>query len=114
MSEVWLARDKQSDNVVALKFLSAELAGQPAARDRLHKEWRIGSRLMHAHIVRVFEFHDDPNGAYFSLQNIDGPDIAALSGTNLHNFLGPRGGHSQLSSQPREHRGTAQDNRVEH
>lgn len=91
MSEVWIAHDRQSDSTVALKFLKHELAGQAAARDRLHKEWRIGSRLMHAHIVRVFEFHDEPAGAYFSLQNISGPDISALTGSGLQNVLGPLG-----------------------
>jgi tetratricopeptide (TPR) repeat protein len=91
MAEIWLAQDKQSDKVVALKFLKAEFAGQAAARDRLHKEWRIGSRLMHAHIVRVFEFHDDPAGAFFSLQAIDGPDISTLASTGAENVLGPLG-----------------------
>ncbi|MEQ9563175.1 MAG: protein kinase, partial [Woeseiaceae bacterium] len=91
MAEIWLAQDKQADKVVALKFLKAEFAGIAAARDRLHKEWRIGSRLMHAHIVRVFEFHDDPDGAFFSLQAIDGPDIATLASTEAENVLGPLG-----------------------
>lgn len=91
MSDVWIAHDKQSDNTVALKFLKSELSGQPAARERLHKEWRIGSRLMHAHIVRVFEYHDDPAGPYFSLQNIGGPDVSVLTGSGLQNVLGPLG-----------------------
>jgi tetratricopeptide (TPR) repeat protein len=91
MAEIWLARDRQAESVVALKFLAPQRAGHPAARDRLHKEWRIGSRLMHAHIVRVFEFHDDPDGAYFSLQYIDGPELSVLAGAEIDNALRPLG-----------------------
>ncbi len=91
MAEVWLARDRQTQSVVALKFLSGEHAADAAARDRLHREWRIGSRLMHAHIVRVFEFHDDADGAYFSLQAIDGPDLSVLAGAGIDNALRPLG-----------------------
>lgn len=91
MAEIWLARDRQTQSVVALKFLTGEQAADAGARDRLHREWRIGSRLMHAHIVRVFEFHDDPDGAYFSLQAIDGPDMSVLAGTGIDNALRPLG-----------------------
>ncbi len=91
MAGIWLARDRQTQSVVALKFLTGERAADAAARDRLHREWRIGSRLMHAHIVRVFEFHDDPDGAYFSLQAIDGPDMSVLAGAGIENALRPIG-----------------------
>jgi len=62
MADIWLASDRLADTRIALKFLSAKLAADPAYRDLLHKEWRLSSRLMHANIVRVFEFHDDPDG----------------------------------------------------
>ena len=41
---------------------------------------RLAIRLMHAHIVRTFEFHDDDGSAFYSLQFIDGPDISVLAG----------------------------------
>jgi serine/threonine protein kinase len=91
MSEIWLARDRQADAYVALKFLSPELAPKTFYRDLLHKEWQTGSRLMHPHIVRVFEFHDDDEGAYYSLQHIAGPDISVLAGRDLAASLKPLG-----------------------
>ena len=91
MSQIWLARDSRAGSVVALKFLRKEDSQSVAARDRLYREWQIGSRLMHAHIVRVFEFHDDPDGAYFSLQHVDGPDASVLAGTDSDNALRPLG-----------------------
>ena len=91
MSDVWLARDRQADALVALKFLAQSIAPKTLYRDLLHKEWRTGSRLMHPHIVRVFEFHDDPDGAFYSLQHIAGPDISVLAGGELATALRPVG-----------------------
>ena len=91
MAEVWLASDRLSDARVALKFLATGLTNNPAYRDLLHKEWRIGSNLMHAHIVRIFEFHDDPDGAFYSLQFIGDDNLSVLCGKNPDDALRPVG-----------------------
>lgn len=91
MSEIWLASDRQTGGRVALKFLQAELAEDSRRRDLFHAEWRLASRLMHAHIVRVFEFHDDEDGPFFSLQYLDGPPISDLAGQPLETQLRPFG-----------------------
>ena len=91
MSETWLAQDRQTEQSVALKFLSAALADNAAYRKLLRNEWRLGSRLMHANIVRVFEYHDDADQPFFGLQYIGGPDIAVLVGENLDLVLRPIG-----------------------
>lgn len=91
MAAVWLAQDAKTDGRVALKFLDA--TANPAAKKRFHEEWRIGSRLMHAHIARVFEFHDDDAAPspFYSLQYIDGVSIAAISGQALDQLMRPFG-----------------------
>jgi tetratricopeptide (TPR) repeat protein len=91
MAEIWLASDSQTDSRVALKFLAAGFTENEAYRDLLHREWRIGSNLMHAHIVRVFEFHDDPDGAFYSLQFISDTDLGVLCGKNPGDALPPVG-----------------------
>lgn len=91
MAEVWLASDRQAAAPVALKFLVAPFVADPACRDRLHKEWRISGNLMHAHIVRVFEFHDDPEGAFYSLQYLGSDDIGILCGQRPEDALRPVG-----------------------
>jgi len=87
MSETWLARDRQTEKSVALKFLSSD---QVAFHKLLRKEWQLGSRLMHANIVRVFEYHDDDE-PYYSLQYLGGPDIAVLTGEEIDLVLRPIG-----------------------
>jgi eukaryotic-like serine/threonine-protein kinase len=89
MSIVWLARDRHSETDVALKFLVPERAEDPASRERFRQEWRIGSRLMHTHIARVFEFHDDPDGPFYSQQFIAGPEIRVLTGAPAMTSLRP-------------------------
>ncbi len=72
----WLADDRVTRSRVALKVLVSP-AGN---RARLRQEWQTSIRLLHPHIVRVFEFHDDAGGAFYSLQHLDGPDVSALTG----------------------------------
>lgn len=91
MSEIWLAQDRQTEKSVALKFLLPELADNTGYRKLLRKEWQLGSRLMHANIVRVFEYHDTDEGPFFSLQYIGGPDIAVLAGEDIEVVLRPIG-----------------------
>jgi serine/threonine protein kinase len=91
MSEIWIAQDRQTGKSVALKFLSPLLADNPGYRKLLHKEWQLGSMLMHANIVRVFEYHDVNEGPFYSLQFIDGPNIGVLTGEDIKIVLRPIG-----------------------
>ena len=70
---------------VALKILSSDRL----SAEFLRKEWQTSIRLMHAHIVRVFEFHSDSSCTFYSLQFVDGPDISVLSGAPLVDVLPP-------------------------
>jgi tetratricopeptide (TPR) repeat protein len=86
-AETWLARDRLTKSDVALKVL---------ARDGLrpedfHREWQTSIRLVHAHIARVFEYHDEvaSEPPFYSLQYIPGPDIGALTGAPVADILPP-------------------------
>jgi tetratricopeptide (TPR) repeat protein len=81
----WLAKDRLTRASVALKIVPAGGAA------RLREEWQTNLRLMHAHIVRVFEFHEDQGFAFYSLQFIDGVDIGAVAGNEIEDILPPVG-----------------------
>lgn len=81
----WLAKDRMTSAAVALKIVPASAAG------RLRDEWQANLRLMHAHIVRVFEFHEDQGFAFYSLQYVDGADLGAITGHALEDVLPPTG-----------------------
>jgi len=91
MAEVWLADDSQTQSRVTLKFLAGESLADAKLKTLLNREWRIGSRLMHANIVRVFEFFDDPDGAYYSLQYAGDTDLSVLTGASPEESLRPVG-----------------------
>ena len=80
-AQSWLAIDRMTGTPVAIKL------GQPGAS--LREEWRTGIRLTHAHIGRVFEYHDDEAQPFYSRQFIDGPDISVLAGAPLEHVLPP-------------------------
>ena len=84
-TQTWLATDRMTRASIALKILSSERI--PAAI--LRKEWQTSVRLMHAHIVRAFEFHDESDCVFYSLQFVDGSDVAVLSGAPLADVLPP-------------------------
>lgn len=84
-SRTWLAADKMTGASVAVKLATADAA----ATERLRAEWQTSIRLMHAHIARVFEFHDENLPAFYSRQYIDGPDIGALAGAAPEHILNP-------------------------
>jgi len=83
-AETWLATDRITRASVALKILTDERLA-PAL---LRREWQLAIRLMHAHIARVFEFHED-DATFYSLQYVDGPDISVLAGASPAEALPP-------------------------
>lgn len=84
-AETWLAKDRLTGASVALKIAGEE----SGASERLRAEWQTNIRLMHAHIVRVFEFHGDSDNAFYAQQYIDGPDLSALAGKPPDQVLAP-------------------------
>jgi tetratricopeptide (TPR) repeat protein len=84
-AQTWLARDRLTRAAVAVKILVSESV---SAAD-FHREWQTSLRLIHPHIVRVFEFHEDTVPVFYSQQFIDGPDIGVLSGAPLADILPP-------------------------
>ena len=44
---------------------------------------------MHAHIARVFEYNDDADRPFYSLQFVNGPDLSILAGVPIQDILGP-------------------------
>ena len=86
-ASIWLATDRLTRASVALKIVPAT----GSAPQRLRDEWQTSLRLMHAHIARAFEFHEDQGVAFYSLQHVDGPDLSSLAGNALADTLPPVG-----------------------
>ncbi|MGI9200862.1 MAG: protein kinase domain-containing protein [Woeseiaceae bacterium] len=84
-TQTWLATDRMTRASVALKILT----GTGITPELLRSEWQTSIRLMHAHIVRVFEFHSDSSNTFYSMQFVDGADCSVLTAASLADILQP-------------------------
>jgi len=78
MGEVYRADDLKLGQAVALKFLSAELAGDQARLDRLLQEVKIARQVSHPNVCRVYDVGEAEGHHYLSMEYVDGEDLATL------------------------------------
>ncbi len=78
MGQVFKARQKVLNRMVALKVIRKECLGNPKAVLRFQREIRAAGQLCHPHIVRAYDA-DQVNGTYYiAMELIDGVDLAKL------------------------------------
>jgi serine/threonine protein kinase/Tfp pilus assembly protein PilF len=75
MGAVYRAMDLSLHREVALKFLPAELASEPAARQRLLKEARTASRLNHSNIATVYEVSETTGAPFIAMELVEGESL---------------------------------------
>jgi tetratricopeptide (TPR) repeat protein len=80
MGEVWLARDGELNEHVALKILAPALSASPEMVALLRHECRNTRRLIHPNIVRVYDFHNIDGRYFLSMEYIDGADLGQYRG----------------------------------
>lgn len=79
MGSVWLARDEQSGEDLALKMLAPALAFNPGALDSLRRETIKSSKLSHPNILRIHQlFHSRNEPAFISMEFTGGEPLCAL------------------------------------
>ena len=71
MGEVWKARDRLLDRLVALKFLTGPASPK---RDLLH-EARAASSLNHPNIVTVFQIGESGGDTYLAMEFVEGTSL---------------------------------------
>jgi serine/threonine protein kinase/formylglycine-generating enzyme required for sulfatase activity len=83
MGSVWLAVDLNlsrggSESMVALKFLSDDVARNPQALDWLRNEVMTAKSLAHPNVVRVYDWHEfDGEPIFYSMEYVAGLDLRA-------------------------------------
>ncbi len=75
MATVYLAVDERLNRKVALKVLSAELAGDDAFRLRFIRESRIAASVDDPHIIPVFEAGESDGVLFIAMRYVRGGDV---------------------------------------
>ncbi|MEO8376212.1 MAG: serine/threonine-protein kinase, partial [Candidatus Sumerlaeota bacterium] len=89
MGIVYRARDKELEEVVALKILPDNLSNNPEAVRRFKIEARNARKLSHQNIVRIHDIGEEMGRKYISMEYVDGTDLKRqIKGSQ--NFLMPR------------------------
>ena len=78
MGEVYRADDTRLGQPVALKFLPAALANDPARLERLVDEVRIGRQISHPNVCRLYDIGETDGHHFLVMEYVDGEDLASL------------------------------------
>jgi tetratricopeptide (TPR) repeat protein len=75
MGIVYRARDKELEEVVALKILPDSMSNNPEAVRRFKIEARNARKLSHPNIVRIHDIGEEMGRKYISMEFVDGSDL---------------------------------------
>ena len=79
MGVVYRARDRQLDEVVALKVLRPEaLAGDPTLLERFKQEIKLARRITHRNVLRTHDFGEAAGVSFISMEFLEGVTLKEL------------------------------------
>ncbi len=78
MGVVYRARDRETDETVALKALRPELAADIRLLERLKRELRLARRITHKNVCRVYDLHRTPTLCFVTMEFVDGESLRSF------------------------------------
>ncbi|HVG10850.1 MAG TPA: protein kinase [Thermoanaerobaculia bacterium] len=78
MGVVYKARDRELDDLVALKMLRKELLGDPGNLDRLKAEIKLARKITHPNVLRTHDFGEIGGMPYISMEYVRGVTLRYL------------------------------------
>ncbi len=77
MGAVYRARDRELDEIVAVKVLLPEAAQDPDAVARFFREARLARRVTHPNVARTFDGGRDGGLPFLTMELVEGPTLRA-------------------------------------
>jgi serine/threonine-protein kinase len=79
MGVVYRARDRQLDEVVALKLLRPEALGaDPTQLERFKQEIKLARKITHRNVLRTHDFGDSAGVPFISMEYVDGMELKSV------------------------------------
>ncbi len=78
MGEVYKAMDPVRRHLVAIKVMAAGLTDDDELVERFRREARSASKLDHPNITRVYDFGEDANQLFMTMELLEGSDLKEL------------------------------------
>lgn len=78
MSIVYQAENPRLRNLIALKVLAPELAGDEVFRTRFREESQIAASLNHPHVIPIHDFGSSDGLLYIAMRYVSGTDLRHL------------------------------------
>jgi serine/threonine protein kinase len=75
MGRVYQARDRDLDEIVALKVLRAEISADPVIQKRFVREIKVARMITHPNVVKVFDIGKYKGNRYISMEYIQGINL---------------------------------------
>jgi serine/threonine-protein kinase len=82
MGTVYAARDVELGEVVAVKVLRRELAGNPSVVTRFRQEVKLARRVTHRNVARTFDIGEHEGERFITMEYVEGESLShRLAGT---------------------------------
>src|SRR5580704_9620824 len=78
MGIVYKVRDRETGEVLALKILKPEIAGNPQILERFKNELLLAHKITHRRVARLYEFHRAGDSVYLSMEYVEGESLRSL------------------------------------
>ena len=82
------ARDRETNEVVALKVLKAEIADQPELIEAFKNELRLARKITHKNVCRIYDFSRADGISFISMEFVEGESLRRV--LNRFNALSTR------------------------
>ena len=77
MGLVYRVRDRETNEILALKLLRPEIARDPAMMERFKDEIRLARRITHKNVSRIYDFNRVDDLVYITMEYVDGESLRA-------------------------------------
>jgi eukaryotic-like serine/threonine-protein kinase len=79
MGAVYKARDREVDQLVALKVIRPDLASNPAIIERFKQELILARQVTHRNVIRIYDLAEADGVKFITMEFVAGEDLRALT-----------------------------------